>query len=247
MNQSKLFRLFGRNKAPRRPRIWELDAWRGATIIYMILFHLLYDLQNFYGSSLGPHLISGPVSPGLIVSLTFYPLAGISSCLSRNPIRNGLRCAAAAALFSLVSWYFFPDMFICFGTLHLLAVAMLLTPLWNRIPTFSLPVAAAACLVAGNWASQQLVPTPLLIPLGLTPVGFRSMDYFPLFPYLGPYLMGIWLYRRMYEPRDNRSLLPEWPWTRPLQFLGRHSLPIYILHQPLLIVLLILLFGMPAF
>ena len=230
----------------KRPRIWEIDAWRGAIIIYMVVFHLLYDLHYFYGLSDGPTMITGPFTPGFIVSLTFYPLAGISSGLSRHPVRNGLRTLAAALVLSLVTYVLMPSQYISFGTLHLLATAMLLTPVWNRIPTNMLPVVAALCLGLGQWAHAQVVTLPWLFPFGLRTLHYAAMDYFPVFPYLGPYLIGIWIYRSIYTPRGFASLLPEWMWTRPLQWLGKHSLVIYMLHQPLLWAVLALFLGMPA-
>jgi len=229
----------------KRTRIWEIDAWRGAIIVYMVTFHLLYDLHYFYGLTAGPSLILGPFTPGLIVSLTFYPLAGISSGLSRHPVRNGLRTLAAALTLSLTTYVLMPSQFIGFGTLHLLATAMLLTPVWNRIPTKMLPVVAAICLVMGQVASAHVTTLPWLFPFGLRTLEYAAMDYFPLFPYLAPYLVGVWIFRCIYTPRNLTSLLPEWKWTRPLQHMGKHSLLIYMLHQPLIWGVLAVVLGMP--
>ena len=229
-----------------RQRIWELDAWRGAIIVYMLFFHFMYDMHFFYGHPFNPFERLGFATPFLI-SITFYPLAGITTGLSRHTFKNGLRVAALALIFFVVSWFLFPDMFVRFGTLHLLATAMLLTPLLNRLPTWLLSTLVPVFYLLGQMAHRTLVTNPWLFPFGLMTIDFTSLDYFPIFPYLGPYIAGMVFYRLVYARRGKTSLLPEWRWTRPLQFVGRHSLMIYVLHQPVYMVLLFLTLGKPAF
>jgi uncharacterized membrane protein len=71
-----------------------------------------------------------------------------------------------------------------------------------------------------------------LLPLGITSPSFSSYDYFPLVPWLGIFLIGAALGKTVYAGR--RSLLP---WHLPPTFVnaaGRHSLLIYIVHQPVI-------------
>lgn len=230
----------------KKKRIWELDAWRGTIVVYMLFFHLMYDLHFFYGHPFNPFEHLGFATP-FIISVTFYPLAGISSGLSRNTFKNGLRVAALAIAFSLITWLIFPDGFVRFGTLHLLATAMLLTPLWQKLPTPLLGALVPIFFILGQIVSRQQVTNPWLFPFGLLTPEFSSLDYFPLIPYLGPYIAGIVIYRTIYGPRGKTSLLAEWRWTRPLQLIGRHTLLIYVLHQPVYMALLLLVRGKPSF
>ena len=74
---------------------------------------------------------------------------------------------------------------------------------------------------------------PWLTVLGFAPYGFASSDYFPLFPNLGYFLLGAVLGRALYAER--KSLLPGGnPPAKALQWMGRRSLLIYLLHQPIL-------------
>ncbi len=70
------------------------------------------------------------------------------------------------------------------------------------------------------------------MPFGITSPSFGSFDYFPLFPWLGIFLIGSALGKSVYASR--KSLLP---WTMPRTFVnwaGRHALVIYIAHQPVI-------------
>jgi uncharacterized membrane protein len=85
---------------------------------------------------------------------------------------------------------------------------------------------------------SQIAPVtvPWLMPLGFQFPGFASSDYFPLLPNLGYFLFGTLLGRRLYRIRE--TCLPRIdPQQLPIRFFcfcGRHSLPIYLLHQPLI-------------
>ena len=74
---------------------------------------------------------------------------------------------------------------------------------------------------------------PYLYPLGLTAPNFESADYFPLFPYLGYFLLGAAFGKTRYKSRE--TLFPNFPPQRFLCLCGRHSLLIYLIHQPIFI------------
>lgn len=77
--------------------------------------------------------------------------------------------------------------------------------------------------------------------LGFTEPTFYSMDYFSLLPWIFLFLTGYFLYQRM-EQKEVLARLAEAKslgvWWRPI---GRHSLIIYLLHQPVVYGLLYLL------
>lgn len=217
-----------------RQRIWELDALRGLCVIGMVLVHLALDLG---------------LSPGFFQEwggAGFLLISGICVTLGRRHIRRGLLvlgcgmlCTGVTALMYLLGMGD-RNMIIRFGILHCLGICMLLWALFSRLPQWGLGLLAPVLVFAGLWMDTVRVETPWLFPLGLRTVDFASGDYFPLVLNLGFFLLGSLLGRRLY--REKRTLLPN---VKPLRFLcfcGRHSLPIYLLHQPVLIGTL-MLFG----
>ena len=114
---------------------------------------------------------------------------------------------------------------------------MLLWPVFRRLPHWALGLVGIALVIAGLYLKTlDTVSYPWLMPLGLPWEGFASSDYFPLLPYLGFFLVGSALGKSVY--RKKESLLPR---VNTQNFLirffllcGKHSLWIYLLHQPLL-------------
>lgn len=123
---------------------------------------------------------------------------------------------------------------IWFGVLHCLGVCMLLWLPAKKLPTWALAALGAALVAAGWYLRGQIFSFPWLMPLGFTFPGFASSDYFPLMPNFGYFLLGAAAGRLLYPER--KSLLPgrETGLTRFFCRCGRHSLLIYLLHQPLL-------------
>jgi uncharacterized membrane protein len=83
-----------------------------------------------------------------------------------------------------------------------------------------------------------------LAPLGITPTRYPAVDYFPIIPWLGVVLLGIFLGNLLYSENQRHFPLPDWGGRFPfvaLEFMGRHSLLIYMIHQPLLLAILYLL------
>jgi uncharacterized membrane protein len=125
-----------------------------------------------------------------------------------------------------------------FGVLHCLGLCMLLWPVFRKLPTWALAVLGAIIIAAGWYISANHIHTQLqwLYPLGITYPGFTSGDYFPLLPSMGWFFLGAVFGRTVY--RSKESLLPkvnsQAPILRFLGLCGRHSLWIYLLHQPLL-------------
>ena len=219
-------------------RIWELDFARGIAILIMIHGHFLYDLAEFAGVpvnySSGFYYLLGRVGAFLFISI-----AGVSCTLSRSNFRRGFRLLFIALALTAGSFLLAPDYAIWFGILHFLSVSMLLYALGDalrlRIPAWATALAGVAAIALGLYFKTLSDPIGILFPLGITAPGFTSADYYPLFPSLGVFLSGVAFGRHFYVNRDRRSLFRFDIGRNPVSWAGRHSLVIYLVHQPVLI------------
>ncbi len=226
-------------------RIWELDAARGLCVIGMVAVHLLYDLDSIFGWI---SLSENPVFQLFAHwgGVLFFLISGICVTLGSHPVRRGicvLLCGVgvSAAMWIAVQLQFFGSaMLIWFGVLHCLGVCMLLWPAVRRLPVWALSALALGIIVAGFGMMHLRADHLWLMPLGLTTPDFATSDYFPLLPFWGFFLLGAVLGKTVYKER--RSLLPKvsaaHPIVRTLSFFGKWSLPIYLLHQPLIFVVI---------
>ena len=211
-------------------RFWELDALRGISILAMVGIHLLYDL----GIPLPLPLLLAQDWGGCI----FLVLSGICVTLGRHPIRRGLVVLGCGMVCTLVTWGMYAlglasgQLIIWFGVLHCLGVCMLLWPLFKKQSSRILVILAGLLVVLGFFLKSVLLNVPFLVPLGIRFPGFASADYFPLLPNLGFFLLGAVAGRKLYS--NKQSLFPNVRESRFLCFCGRHSLIIYLLHQPIL-------------
>jgi uncharacterized membrane protein len=168
----------------------------------------------------------------------FILLCGISSNFSRSNVKRGAKAMAIALVITAVTALL--DMIIVYGVLHFLATAMLLYGLtqrfWEKLPRIVLPVFSAAGLaLTYPLANGVLTETPHLWIFGLTTADFASSDYFPLLPWIFIFLFGTWLGRYVKEGRFP-SFFYRVKEPR-LAAIGRHSLAIYVVHQPILFAL----------
>lgn len=232
-----------------KKRIWELDVLRGVCILGMVVVHLIYDLQTFFSL---PFLADSRLFD-LIKQwggVLFLLISGICVTLGSHPVRRGLIVFACGLICSAVTagMYFLnmadKSIIIYFGVLHCLGVCMLLWPLFKRLPVWALGLLGLGLTVLGLWISGNVVVDfPWLIPLGLVPGDFASSDYFPLLSNLGFFLVGAFLGKTLY--RKKETLLPRVNPANPVlaffTLLGKWSLPVYLLHQPVITGLLYLI------
>lgn len=212
-----------------------LDAWRSLAVVLMILYHFLYDLYIF-GVMSGAQLFSTPLNIlERFICSSFILLAGASARFSRNNLKHGLIVLAAglvveigaAAAGQTIRW----------GVLMLLGSSMVLWHFAGRylqkLPQAALGLAALALFFAAKaWTETTTASVGWLYPLGFTAPGFFSADYFPLLPWFFLFLLGTVLGGWCLEHRDHPMLTS--PLPAALTWPGRHSLIIYILHQPVL-------------
>ena len=230
-------------------RIWEIDFLRGLAIILMVGYHLLFDLgefrgvKRFLGFSTDLSSVAWSAAQYFFAGL-FVILSGTSSTLSRSNVRRGLKLLAVSLAVTVATYIFDPSSAVYFGILQCLAFSMLV---YGAAFKKAGPVVCAAwgALVIGLGAALPILKRALavrfdwLLPFGIHSPSFSSFDYFPLIPWLGIFLAGAALGKTAYAAR--RSLVP---WRLPETFLnaaGRHSLLIYIVHQPVIMGVLYIL------
>lgn len=199
----------------------------------MMLYHLMYDLVS-YGLVPVRYLENGPMTAlAMLCAGVFIVVAGLCCRFSGSNLRRGLLVCAAALVVTLVTWAFGTPVW--WGILHFMGTAMLLYAaagrLVERLPewTMWLWLGFGLALMPILFVT---VETPHLWVLGLRTADFISADYFPLMPWMFVFLFGAVLGGRV-----KRGDMPAWVYELscpPLERLGRHSLLVYLLHQPLL-------------
>ena len=229
-------------------RIWEIDALRGFLILCVIISHTLYYSSTILGLFRIPPLIRYVMQYG---GALFVILSGLSSTLGSNGFRRGLFVFAGGMVLTAGSYagvllgWLGDDMIIHFGVLHLLGFAMMLSPLLKKLPSWLLCVFGLAVVVVGYWLEAQpaLVETRLLFPIGLRFPGFTSGDYFPMAPHLGWFCLGIVLGRLLYREKKTRfpGVSDSNSFVRFFCFCGRNSLYIFIIHLPIVGLLMMLI------
>lgn len=216
-------------------RIELLDLWRSLCVVLMVIYHLLYDLTVF------DFIPSDFIMSGwgrffaVSVSGSFVFIAGISSTLSRNNIRRGFYVLAAGLAVMLGAGMVGAD--IRFGVLQLLGLSMVFygaaKDYLKKIPFRVAPVLWLS-LAVGTWLWTSSVTTELkfLYPLGFVYDDFVSADYVPIFPWIFVFLMGTWIGEVTRKKRISRIYGLKMP--AAVLWPGRHSLAVYIIHQPVI-------------
>lgn len=226
----------------RTKRYLEIDFFRTIALFLMISYHLIYDLDTWTSFPIDvDHVLW--FSVGKLSALLFIFLSGVSSGLSHHPVRNGIRVLLWGLVISLATWIALPDQYVRFGILHFLGTTMILYPLFKKTPSFLLWILVVLFGGLGFFFSDQTTGFIALLPFGLTYPGFSTIDYYPLFPYGAVTLLGILFYRFHYS-KENQADSPR---HRVFAFLknpffqkiSRHSLAIYLIHQPILLLLIL--------
>ncbi len=235
--------------AGKRPgRVDAVDCVRGLALIGMAGYHLTWDLADF--RLVSPLL---PFTPPMrllshVVASVFLALVGVSLALAH---RHGFHqrafwrrfgiVAGAAALVTAGSVVFAPGEGIFFGILHCIAAASLIAAPFVTAPAWASLAAGLAAIAAPFVVHSTLFDPPWLLWLGLGEALPNTLDWYPLLPWAGVIFLGLSLPRapgamaRLTAPNRWR---PASGVSRAACFAGRHSLLIYLVHQPILIGLL---------
>ena len=242
-------------------RIWELDTLRGITLISMAVYHAMWDLVYLFGLRADWYNETPGYLWQQSICWCFILLSGFCWGLGRKPLKRGLMVFGGGALVTAVTVLVMPAERVVFGVLTLIGSAMLLMiplhTLFRKIPAQLAPIGALASVLLffltrnvarGSFGFEGIrlgaVPTAfyqnyLTAYFGFPPDGFYSTDYFPLLPWFFLFLTGYFIFRRAVSPLIRRKKeaggsSPAPAAMKPFCWIGRHSLILYLLHQPVI-------------
>lgn len=247
--KEKLSRTPASTEIGRNNRVGMLDMLRGFAIIFVMVYHLLYDLIFFCGREI-PFFFSDRME---IIHNFFlvilFSVSGICAGFSKNVLRRGATIFLMGEVLTLATAAFSPDNVIVFGVLSCFGSAMLIygviSPVLKKFPQMAVFVVfGALSVIFFNFHRTEslyfIVDTvkldlprdlPYLYPIGITTSDFCSSDYFPLIPYGFIFLAGTAL-----SPLFRDGELPNFVYGMKLPFVnfcGRYSLWLYVIHQPI--------------
>ncbi|ACS90701.1 heparan-alpha-glucosaminide N-acetyltransferase [Thermococcus sibiricus] len=230
-------------------RFWEIDFARGIALIMMLISNFVTDLQFFLDYS--EHKLFWRIFAYATASL-FVSISGLSLWIShargkkniRKYLQRFTKLFGLGLLITLSTYILLKRGTIYFGVLHFLGVASLLV-----IPFYQLGwknIFIAPLFLLGHEIVREIHAESLfLLPLGITPHQFFTLDYFPIFPWFGVFLLGTAVGGILYphgQRKFNLNNLDN-PVIDVICFIGRNTLKIYLIHQPVFVGLLMLIYG----
>ena len=228
----------------RIQRIPLLDLARTTALVGMVVYHFTYDLDVFGYIAPGTAVSGGWAVFARIVAGSFLFLAGVSLYLAhgggirwRGFLKRAAQIGAGAALITVTTWFNTPSAYVFFGILHAILAASVIGLAFLRLP-WVVTLGVAVIVVAGrDYFRADIFNAPWLLWVGLSTEPVRSVDYVPAFPWFGPFLAGLALAKLSVATGFTdilRRMVPEGRLVNLLALPGRHSLIIYLLHQPIL-------------
>lgn len=236
-----------------------VDAVRGLAVVNMVLFHALYDINIIYGKN--PTWYSEPLThlwqQG--ICWTFIFVSGFTwKWGSKNNLKRGILLNFYGLVITAVTLIATPSVAVWFGILNFLGCAILLMiplqkllekipPVWGMLISFFLfrfldgvPSGKVGIVEFIIGLPRELYRWKVLTPLGFPVPGFSSGDYFPMIPWFFLYLCGYFFYR-IFKNHDSwkKVAVYEFP---ILSAIGKKSIWIYLLHQPITMLICSLIF-----
>jgi len=233
-------------KKKKANRFIELDFLRGFAITHMIFLHFLWDLDYYDIFPLNTFI----QNTNVLVQVTFFTLVGVCLAITfnrktKNPkklymhlMKRGGWIFVLGMIITAVTLMFMPERPIIFGVLHCIGLCIILSIPFLKLNHWNYPI-ALTMMVIGIVIGSLDIQNPSLfhIIVGLHPTNFwtYTIDYFPIFPWLGVCLFGVSIGNILYKDNKRMFYLPDLSKYLPvkiLSWLGRHSLKIYLFHQP---------------
>ena len=230
-------------KNPLPDRIQAIDFIKGIDIILMVLFNYSITLDYFKLIKIPSGNLYHYILPISIASIFIF-MSGVTAYVSyeknkekliRRYLIRGMKLLFFAFLITLFTYVFVRPNTIFFGILHFFAVSSFLIPIFIKYHKLNL-IAGFSIILSGIYLQQQTFNYPYLLWVGFVPQNFSTFDYFPIIPWLGVILLGVYYGRFIVETVETIKM--EGRFSSIFKFLGQHSLTVYLIHQPLLIMFL---------
>ncbi len=226
-----------------RTRFASIDMMRGAAILLMFIYHFSWDLTFFGYASFD--LFNDPfwlIFARFIVAIILLVM-GMAQIMARGrgtglnakvfSKRLGIILLCAAGV-SGATYFVDAGSFVFFGILHHIALASILLIGAVRLPSAAIAVLTAFCFAAPWFLAHGIFSAGSLLWIGLSPVAPVSVDYVPLFPWFGIPLLGLLVGRALVPGGTVLSWNPDHGLWHLVRCAGRHSLLLYMIHQPIL-------------
>ncbi len=221
-----------------------LDGARGAAVLAMVAYHIFFDLEYLDIADIGMNGLGWKLFQRAI-AFSFLFIVGISLVLaysrkkSKWPwFRRVVILSSLATVITMASWLFDPERFISFGVIHLIALSSLLFPFARKLGDWMVPF-ALTIIIAGFFLGNSSPPDPnYLFWMGIHSSGYNPLDHYPMIPWFGIILLGISAGERL--THSSRDLKSE-TYLEGLALIGRNAILVYVIHQPVLIGLLMIL------
>lgn len=244
--------LHGTKRVTGEGRFWEVDTLRGVALTNMIIYHTLFSLNMFAGYrvdlSLPFWFYFQRVTAGIFIFLAGVSLViaslGPGKSETGKSVKRGVKIFLWGMVVTAVTWLALDSGTVVFGILHFIGLAIILALPFTKMKAGISAALGLACILAGQLLGKRTFSFPWLLWLGFIPANFYSIDYFPLLPWFGVMLAGVAAGRLLYAEKRRRFGLPDWSGFLPFSlwgFMGRHSLTIYLLHVPLILLVMVLL------
>ena len=223
-----------------------IDALRGFALVNMILYHALWDINYIFDAKIAWYTSHIGYVWQQMICCTFIFVSGFCFPLGKHRLKRGLITLGCSAIISIITAVFMPKNIILFGILSLIGSSVLLmiplSKLFDKInPYIGLIIFLSIFIMTKTlkypiWQHGNLFTAYF----GFRPVGFVSTDYFPLVPWLFLYIVGYFM-QRIFDKHNLMLYLSDFK-NRPLEWIGRHSLAIYMAHQPVIYALLYIIY-----
>lgn len=230
-------------------RLAGLDTIRGITLLSMMLYHTCWDLVFLFGKKIPGYSGLGGYVWQQSICWTFILLAGFCWSLGSHHLKRGLIVFGSGILITFVTLLVMPESRVIFGVLTLIGSCMLLLiPMEKLLLKVRTEIGLAGSFLLfllfrnvntgylgfENWNILKLpdgfYENLFTTYLGFPQKGFFSTDYFSLLPWFFLFLTGFYLYQLV---QKNHMMEKLFSWRVPgFDVIGRHSLLIYLLHQP---------------
>ncbi|WP_293975200.1 heparan-alpha-glucosaminide N-acetyltransferase [uncultured Ruminococcus sp.] len=236
-----------------------IDALRGFALVNMVIFHLMYDIFNIFSAGTGWNSEPLTIIWERFICCSFIILSGVSFNFSHHPFKRGIILNACGFLITIVTVLVIPSQAVWFGILNFLGCAMMLAyPLKEYLENIKPAVGAVCSLLLFAFLygvpdgyvgffgveifslPEFLYGTKALAFIGFPSADFHSTDYFPIIPWIFLFLSGCFAWRVIKNCNADSFFKRKVPF---FDLIGRHTLIIYLLHQPIIMTAVYVISG----